>query len=121
MFPDNDTSFPLYDLLLKKCNKLIEEDPKNKDISIEEVREMIEGIHTFDKEKMEHVFVIVRIHSLRNEKAKVFDVPFSGERINMSQTGEGDVKFDVRNMPPILRRMLLEFVRMNKNLSCGEY
>jgi hypothetical protein len=115
MFPD-DTSFPLYDLLLKKCNKLIEEDSKNKDISIEEVREMIEGIHRFDKEKMEHVFVIVRLHSLRNEKTKVFDVPFNGEKINMSQTGEGNIKFDVRNMPPNLRRMLLEFVRMNKNI-----
>lgn len=112
----DDTSFPLYSLLLNKCTKLIEEDPKNKDISIEEVREMIDGIHTFDKEKMEHVFVLIRVHSLRNEKAKVFDVPFSGERINTSQTGEGDVKFDIRNMPPLLRRMLLEFVRMNKNL-----
>jgi hypothetical protein len=115
MLPD-DTSFPLYDLLLNKSNKLIEEDPKNKDISIEEVREMIDGIQKLDKERMEHVFVIIRVHSLRNEKAKVFDVPFSGERINMSQTGEGDIKFDIRNMPPILRRMLLEFVRMNKNL-----
>ncbi len=115
MFSD-DTSFPLYDLLLKRCNKLIEEDSKNKDISIEEVREMIDGIQILDKEKMEHVFIIIRIHSLRNEKAKVFDVPFSGERINTSQTGEGDIKFDIRNMPPILRRMLLEFVRMNKNL-----
>ncbi len=112
----NDTSFPLYDLLLKKCNKLIEEDSKNKDISIEEVREMIDSIQRLDKEKMEHVFVIIRVHSLRNEKAKVFDVPFNGERINMSQTGEGDIKFDIRNMPPMLRRMLLEFVRMNKNL-----
>lgn len=111
-----DSSFPLYDLLLKKCNKLIEEDNINKDISIEEVREMIDGIHGFDKEQMEHVFVIIRIHSLRNEKTKVFDVPFSGERINTSQTGDGDVKFDIRNMPPLLRRMLLEFVRMNKNL-----
>ena len=120
MFSD-DTSFPLYDLLIKKCHKMIEADPKNKDINIEEVREMIDGIHTFNKEQMEHVFVIIRVHSLRNEKAKVFDVPFSGERINASQTGDGDVKFDIRNMPPILRRMLLEFVRMNKNLSCGEY
>lgn len=112
----DDTSFPLYDLLLKKCNKLIDENPNNKDITLEEVREMIDGIHTFDKEHMEHVFVIIRIHSLRNEKAKVFDVPFSGERINTSQTGDGDIKFDIRNMPPLLRRMLLEFVRMNKNL-----
>uniref|UniRef100_A0A6C0DIZ0 NET domain-containing protein n=1 Tax=viral metagenome TaxID=1070528 RepID=A0A6C0DIZ0_9ZZZZ len=115
MFSD-DSSFPLYDLLLKRCNNLIEENPANKDITIDEVREMIDGIHRFDREKMEHVFVLIRMHSLKNENAKVFDVPFGGEKINMSQTGEGDIKFDIRNMPPILRRMLLEFVRMNRNL-----
>jgi hypothetical protein len=110
----DETSFPLYDLLLKKYNKMVEEDPSNKDIKFEEVREMIDGIMSFDREKMEHVFVIIRIHSLRNEKTRVFDIPFNGERINMSQTGEGDIKFDIRNMPPELRRMLLEFVRINK-------
>lgn len=112
----DETSFPLYDLLLKKYKKMVEEDPSNSDIKIEEVREMIDGIREFNREKMEHVFVIIRIHSLRNEKTRVFDIPFNGERINMSQTGEGDIKFDIRNMPGDLRRMLLEFVRMNKNI-----
>ena len=112
----DETSFPLYDLLLKKYKKLVEEDRSNSDITIEEVREMIDGIRSFDREKMEHVFVIIRIHSLRNEKSKVFDIPFNGERINMSQTGEGDIKFDIRNMPGDLRRMLLEFVRINKQI-----
>jgi hypothetical protein len=109
-----DTSFPLYDLLLSKCNKLIEEDPSNVDIKLEEVRELIDSIQSFDQDKLEHTFVIIRIHSLRNEKAGVFDTPYRGERLNSTQSGDGNVKFDIRNMPPLLRRMLLEFVRMNK-------
>jgi hypothetical protein len=110
-----DSSFPLYDLLLSKCNKLIEEDPSKVDIKLEEVREMIDGIHSFDQDKLEHTFVIIRTHSLRNEKAKAFDTPYKGERINFIQNGNGDVKFDIRMMPPLLRRMLLEFVRMNNS------
>ena len=108
-----DSSFPLYELLLNKCNKMIHEDPSKSDISIEEVREMIDGIHSFDKDKIEHVFVIIRIHSLRNEKSQVFDTPYSGQKVQNLKNEEGDIKFDIRNMPPILRRMLLEFVRMN--------
>ena len=63
-----DTSFPLYDLLLNKCDKMIEEDSTKEDITVQEVREMIDGIQSFDKDRLEHVFVIIRIHSLRNEK-----------------------------------------------------
>ena len=110
----SDSTFPLYDLLLKKCEKLISEDPKNEDITVIEVREMIDGIQSFDKDRLEHVFVIIRIHSLRNEKTKVFDTPYKGHRINTTSNGDGDIKFDVRDMPPLLRRMLLEFVRMNR-------
>jgi hypothetical protein len=112
-----DSSFPLYELLFNKCNKLIHEDLSKGDISIEEVREMIDGIHRFEKDQMEHVFVIIRIHSLRNEKTQVFDTPYKGEKVKNFSSEEGDIKFDVRDMPPILRRMLLEFVRMNNNIN----
>jgi hypothetical protein len=110
-----DSSFPLYDLILAKCNKMIEEDPSKADITIEEVREMIDGIQTFERDIIERVFVIIRIHSLRNEEAKVFDTPYRGHRINNTNGVDGDIKFDIRNMPPLLRRMLLEFVRMNSS------
>jgi hypothetical protein len=96
---------------------MIHEDLSKGDISIEEVREMIDGIHRFEKDQMEHVFVIIRIHSLRNEKTQVFDTPYKGEKVKNFSSEEGDIKFDVRDMPPILRRMLLEFVRMNNNIN----
>jgi hypothetical protein len=110
-----DSSFPLYDLLLNKCNKMIEEDPSKADITVQEVREMIDGIQLFERDIIEHVFVIIRVHSLRNEQTKVFDTPYKGNRINNTTGGDGDIKFDIRNMPPLLRRMLLEFVRMNSS------
>ncbi len=110
-----DSSFPLYDLILAKCNKMIEEDPSKADITVQEVREMIDGIQALERDIIERVFVIIRIHSLRNEDAKVFDTPYKGHRINNTNAGDGDIKFDVRNMPPLLRRMLLQFVRMNSS------
>ena len=107
-----DSSFPLYDLLLDKYNKLVKEDIKYGDITVEEVREMIDGIQSLQEERLERVFVIIRIHSLRNENTKVFGVPYKGEKLSCTEEG-GDIKCDVRNMPPELRRMLLEYVRMN--------
>jgi len=94
---------------------MIEEDPSKADITVQEVREMIDGIQVLERDIIERVFVIIRIHSLRNEDAKVFDTPYRGHRINNTNGGDGDIKFDVRNMPPLLRRMLLEFVRMNSS------
>ena len=50
-------------------------------------------------------------------ETKIFDVPYSGQKINQSSSDENncDIKFDVRSFPPVLRRILLEFVRMDKN------
>jgi hypothetical protein len=112
-----DTNFPLYDHLLERVNKLIQEDPSNADISMGEIPELIQGVAMMDKMARDCIFVIVRIHSLRENQAKVFEVPYSGEKINKSSTDENncDVKFDIRTFPPILRRMLLEFVRMDRN------
>jgi hypothetical protein len=112
-----DSSFPLYDHILNNVNKMIETDPRYEDISISEIRELIEGVQQMKKEALDCVFLIVRIHSLRQNQAKIFDVPYSGQKINQSltDTNNCDVKFDIREFPPILRRMLLEFVRMDKN------
>lgn len=109
------SSFPLYDLLVTKYNKLIKEDPSNKDISFEEIREMIDGVMTMEKEHIEHVFVLIRIHSLKNENIDAFDTPYKGEKMD-PDSDNTNIKFDVRNMPPMLRRILLEYVRMIKDL-----
>jgi hypothetical protein len=112
-----ETNFPLYDHLLERVSKLIQENSINQDITLSEIGELIEGVRNMNKMALDCVFVIIRIHSLRENQAKVFEVPYSGEKINKSLEDENncDVKFDIRTFPPILRRMLLEFVRMDKN------
>ena len=96
---------------------MIKENPSNEDISMGEVRELIEGVQQMNKTALDCVFVIIRIHSLRETETKIFDVPYSGQKINQSSSDENncDIKFDVRSFPPVLRRILLEFVRMDKN------
>jgi hypothetical protein len=106
-----ETSFPLYDLLLSQVTK----DNKD-DITLEEVRELIDGVRTFDKNTLDMVFVLIRIHSLRTTDTQMFHVPYKGEKINKSSLDENvcDVKFDIREFPPTLRKILLQFVRVHK-------
>jgi hypothetical protein len=113
-----ENNFPLYDHLYERVSKMIEQDPSQEDIKMNEVRELIEGFRDLDQKAKSYVFLICRIHSLRHSESKLFDVPYGGEKINKSLTDENicDVKFDIRTFPPMLRRMLLEMVRMDKNL-----
>jgi hypothetical protein len=114
-----DSTFPLYEHLLNLANKMIEDDKTKEDITVVEVREMIEGIHKMDKETLDSVYLLVRSHSLRNDYTKnPFSVPFSGQKSSTLQNEENsNVTFDVRKFPPLLRRILLEFVRMYKNMN----
>ncbi len=102
-----ETSFPLYDHIYESLKK---RELLDQDISFEEVCEIVETVRTMDKTALECVFIIIRIHSLRNEDTKVFDMPYKGEKINKNM----DIKFDIRTLPAELRRILLEFVRMHK-------
>jgi hypothetical protein len=114
-----ETSFPLYDLLLSQVAK----DNTKEDITLEEVRELIDGVRNFDKNTLDMVFVLIRIHSLRTTDTQMFQVPYKGEKINKSSFDENicDVKFDIRDFPPTLRKILLQFVRVHKysNLDAG--
>ncbi len=108
-----ESSFPLYDLLLNQVTK--ENSPE--DITLEEVRELIDGVKQFDKNTLDMVFVLIRIHSLRTTDTQMFHVPYKGEKINKSNIDENvcDVKFDIREFPSTLRKILLQFVRVHKN------
>jgi hypothetical protein len=106
-----DSSFPLYYHIVDGLKKA---DMYDKDITFEEIGEITSTVRTMDKNGLDCVFIIVRIHSLRNEDVKVFDVPYKGEKITKSAP-ESDIKFDIRVFPPELRRILLEFVRMYNN------
>jgi hypothetical protein len=117
MSEDNltNTTFPLYDHLLDKVTKLSLQLNKEIDINVDEVRELVEGVKHFNQLDYESLFTIIRIYSLRNTETKIFDVPFNGEKLNSQQNDKYNVKFDIRQFPPTLRKILLEFVRMVKH------
>lgn len=115
MADDLLSNFPLYDHLYEKVMKMIEEDEHNKDIQMKEVSELLNGARQMNHTALQCLFMLVRIHSLRHSEDKLFDVPYAGQKVNVSREDENkcDVKFDIREFPPLLRKILLEFVRLN--------
>ena len=109
------SDFPLYDHLYEKVTKLIQEDTRNSDIQMKEVDELLSGVRKLNYVALQTLFMLVRIHSLRHSEDKLFDVPYGGKKINVSKEDDNkcDIKFDIREFPPILRKILLEFIRLN--------
>lgn len=106
--------YPLYDMLRTQ----IESAPdKDKQLSDEEIRSLLLKINSLDKLGRDMIYIWVRIHSLRSSNSKLMEIPFGGEKID-SRMQENDivcdVKFDLRNFPPILNRMLLRFTDLHK-------
>lgn len=116
------SDFPLYDHLYEKVTKLIEEDTRNSDIQMKEVDELLSGVRKLSYVALQTLFMLVRIHSLRHSEDKLFDVPYAGKKVNVSKEDENkcDVKFDIREFPPMLRKILLEFVRLNNKKESEE-
>jgi len=110
MSTSDETSFPLYDHIY---NALVKNDQIDAEVSIQELSEIVEAVRRMDKNGLDCIFVIIRIHSLRNEDIKVFDVPYKGEKVNKRDDNNCDVKFDIRLFPTSLKRILLEFVRIH--------
>jgi len=115
--PVNDTTlakfFPVYDLLFNQINYLSD---KDKPLEDEEIKILINKINNLDKLGRDMVFVFVRLHSLRNSNSKLLEVPYKGEKVNTKVDGTDiicDVKFDVRQFPPILSRALDRFATLH--------
>ena len=60
----------------------------------------------------DHLYIIIRIYSLRNATCGVFDLPY-GIKKTENQTGKYDLNFDLINLPCDLQRMLLMFTKMH--------
>jgi|LauGreDrversion4_2_1035121.scaffolds.fasta_scaffold1053002_1 hypothetical protein len=116
------SDFPLYDHLYEKVSKLIDEDTRNSDIQMKEVDELLSGVRKLNYVALQTLFMLVRIHSLRHSEDKLFDVPYAGKKVNVSKEDENkcDIKFDIREFPPMLRKILLEFVRLNNKKESEE-
>ena len=101
------SSFVLFDVLAKKC----QQGPD--DISVEEFKELIDNSRKLDREGFEYMFVLIKTFS--NMEKQGDDIPYKGQKINENKQNDRvcDIKFDIRNFNPMLRKMLLEFTRLH--------
>jgi hypothetical protein len=110
-------NFPLFDLLLEKT--------KDEPLSQTELIDFIENVRKLDKIGFNHIFIIIRIYSIKNvptnNSVNINDLPFSGQRIEESRLeNKTDVKFDIRNFPNKLNQMLYYFTKIHLNLITDE-
>lgn len=102
------TFFPLYDNLYQKIKD-------NADIQLteDEIKQLNQKIQSMDKYGREMIFVWIRLHSLKTTDSRLMDIPFGGQKLDSkAQTGNetiSTVKFDLREFPPCLNRMLDKF------------
>lgn len=104
---EQQSSFALFDLLAKRCTQ------GPPDITIEECKELIENVRKLDKQGFEYLFVLIKTYS--NMEKQNDDIPYKGQKINENKHDDRacDIKFDIRNFSPMLRKILLEFSRLH--------
>lgn len=108
---NTNTIFPLFDILYDKVKT--KENFSNKEVK--ELADNLQKIYRIKDNEMIYsiLFVIIRIYSLRYSDEKVFDIPYSGEKLNSNNDKTmHDIKFDIRNFPPKLQHILLEYTIM---------
>lgn len=102
------TFFPLYDMLYQKVK-----DNADTKLTDDEIGELNRKIKSLDKYGRDMIFVWIRVHSMKTTDSRLMDVPFGGHKLDAkSQDGSEmvhTVKFDLREFPPQLGRMLDKF------------
>jgi len=106
-----DNFFPIYDVI---CEQVKASGDYEKHFSTNEYVELINKLRTIsvDKNGRDMIYVLIRVHSLRNSSTKFLEVPFGGEKNNNSSSSNSsvvDIKFDIRNFPNSLNRILSKF------------
>lgn len=103
--------FPLYSLLQSQVEK-----PENYNpLTEEEIVSLISKLNQLDKTGRDMIYVFIRVHCLRNTETKILNIPYGGVKLATKPENESicDVKFDVRQFPPILSRMLARFADLH--------
>lgn len=103
--------FPLYDVIVNTTQNVIP-------LSIIEQKELISKIKLLDTEGRGMIFVILRIHSLRNTKSKLLDLPYKAQKISEKIDGvtsevSTDLKFNMTDFPSDLQQMISQFVTLH--------
>ena len=105
----------LYDLLF---NQTMELENYNIQLTDDEIKSLLEKISKMDEYGSGMIYVWIRIYSLRNSNSKLMDIPYEGDVIDKKVLENNElstIKFDVRNFPPILNRMIDRFVTLHLN------
>jgi hypothetical protein len=102
------TFFPLYDNLYQRIK-----DQANIQLTEDEIKILNQKIQSLDKYGRDMIFVWIRLHSLKTTDSRLMDIPFGGQKLESKvQSGNetvSNVKFDLREFPPALNRMLDKF------------
>jgi hypothetical protein len=111
----SEQNFFLYDQLFEVNKNAVAK------LTNAELIELMTMLRKLDREGMDLIFVLIRVHSLRSNEGKVFDIPYKGEKLTDQTNTDGyespfgkkdyDIKFDVRNFPVVLQRILLTFCK----------
>lgn len=100
--------FPLYDVI---ANTIQTTEP----LPSKELATLASNIKLLNKEGQEMIFVLLRIHSLRNTKTKLLDLPYKPQKVSEKADGLTneifyDLKFNLNHLPPDLQHIIFQFV-----------
>ena len=95
------SSFPLLNSLSGQINE--------DEVTLEEKKDMIKAIKSFDKHKQELVYGLIRSHFIESGQHSV-GLPYGGQEM---KTGP---RFDLEKCPPDLQKILRKFVELNKDI-----
>ncbi len=98
-----DSCFPLYDRLAEQYNDI--EDFLHID-------KLLNNIKSLDKTGKDMLYILIRIHSLRNSSSKILEIPYGGEKIDNSDKNIS-LKFDLKNFPNKLKHIIFQFTELH--------
>lgn len=104
------TFFPLFDMLYEQ----IKNEPDSQ-LTDDEIKALNLKIYSLDKMGRDMIYVWIRIDSIRNTDSKLLDIPYGGVKIDNQLSGQDlvNIKFDLRQLPPRLNRMLDRFCNLH--------
>ena len=105
------STFPLFDRLVEKTKK---ENYKDQSLAKSELSDLANEISQLDNYHTDIIFVLIRIHSLRNANQNMFDVPYNGIRVDRNVEDKCDIEFDLLKFPSELQHILKNFIKLNK-------
>jgi len=109
----NISYFPLYDRLLEKVKR--DNIIQSATLPNSTLIKIANDIRDLDKESTDLIFVLIRVHSLREGQDNVFSLPYEAKR--SIGEDEFDIEYDLLDLPIMLQAILYQFVKANSNCS----